>query len=131
MSEELVREVLAAWNAEDLQRWLRCWDPTCIWVPGLRGRAEGVQIYRGHEGLQTYWAEDTAVWLQFHVEVHDLREEGPEVVAITTGRARGRNSGLEIEGPMAFRFRVSNQKIVRGESYMDVDEALEAAGLGA
>jgi ketosteroid isomerase-like protein len=125
----IAREVLAAWNAQDLERWLGSWDPTCVWVPGLRGQTEGAQSYRGHEGLRTYWAEDNAVWGQFLVEVHDVREKGSEVVAITTGRARGRHSDVEISEPMAFRFRVRHRKVVRGESYLDVEEALEAMGL--
>jgi uncharacterized protein (TIGR02246 family) len=132
MSQEnvdLAREIMDAWNAEDLERWLACWDPSCVWVPGMRGRMEGTQTYRGHEGLRRYWAEDTEVWDRFLVEVHDVRTHGPEVVAITTGSARGKHSEVETTASMAFRFRVSNRKVVHGESYLDVQKALEAAGL--
>ena len=132
MSQEnvdLAREIMDAWNAEDLERWLACWDPSCVWVPGMRGRMEGTQTYRGHEGLRTYWAEDAEVWDRFLVEVHDVRTHGPEVVAITTGSARGKHSEVETRASMAFRFRVSNRKVVHGESYLDVQKALEAAGL--
>jgi len=62
---EIVREIIDAWNAEDLERWLACWDPFCVWVPGMRSRMEGTQTYRGHEGLRRYWAEDAEVWDRF------------------------------------------------------------------
>ena len=132
MSQENVdvaREVLDAWNAEDLERWLACWDAACVWVPGMRGRMEGTQTYRGHEALRRYWAEDADVWDRFLVEVHDVRTNGAEVVAITTGTARGRHSDVETSQSMAFRFRIRNRKVVHGESYLDSAEALEAVGL--
>src|SRR3954468_10625221 len=132
MSQEnvdLVREVLDAWNAEDLERWLACWDASCVWVPGMRGRMEGSHTYRGHEGLRRYWAEDAEVWDRFLVQVHEVRTNGPEAVAITDGRARGKHSKVETSASMAFRFRVRNRKILRGESYLDVGNALAAVGL--
>jgi ketosteroid isomerase-like protein len=126
---EVAREVIDAWNAEELERWLACWDPMCVWVPGMRGRMEGTQTYRGHEGLRRYWAEDAEVWDRFLVEVHDVRTNGPEVVAITTGSARGKHSEVETRASMAFRFRLRDGKVLRGQSYLDVDQALEAVGL--
>jgi ketosteroid isomerase-like protein len=127
--EAIVREVLAAWNDQDLERWLVCWDPTCVWVPKLRGQVEGAQTYRGHEGLRRFCAEDETVWEAFWVEPHDFRQVGDEVIAIGTGTARGKQSGLAITTPFALRFRIRDGKVVRGESYLDLNEALEAVGL--
>jgi ketosteroid isomerase-like protein len=126
---EVVQEVMAAWNSHDVERWLRCWDPTCEWVPRLRGQVEGAQTYRGREGLRRFWEEDDAVWDEFQVELHDVRQIGDEVVAAGTGRARGKESGVDTTRPFAFRFRVQGGRIVRGESYLDVTEALKAVGL--
>jgi ketosteroid isomerase-like protein len=90
---------------------------------------EGTQTYRGHEGLRKYWAEDAEVWDRFLVEVHDVRTNGPEVVVITTGSARGKHSAVETSASMAFRFRIRGRKVVHGQSYLEVKEALEAVGL--
>lgn len=126
---EVVRDVMAAWNGHDIERWLRFWDPTCEWVPRLRGEVEGAQTYQGHKGLRRFWEEDDAVWDEFHVELHDFRQVGDDVVATGTGRARGKESGVDIARPFAFRFQVKGGRIVRGESYLDVSKALEDAGL--
>jgi ketosteroid isomerase-like protein len=132
MTEENVAtalELLEAWNAEELERWLASWDESCVWVPVVRGRMEGGKEYRGHRGLRRYWAEDGDVWDSFVVEVHEVRTNGDEVVAITTGTARGKHSEIEVSAPMAFRFRVRDGRVVLGESYLDVEAALAAAGL--
>jgi ketosteroid isomerase-like protein len=132
MSQEnvdLVREVLAAWNSHDFERWLAYWDTTCEWVPRLRNEVEGRQTYRGHHGLRRYWEEDDAVWASFLVDFGQMRAVGDQVLVTGTGTASGRQSGIELTTPLAMRFQVAEGKIVRGESYLDVNEALEAAGL--
>ena len=125
----VVREVVAAWNSHDLERWIACWDADCEWLPKLRGAVEGSQTYQGHDGLRRYWAEDDAVWRHFHIEPHLIQEAGDEIVMCCTGSARGKGSGVEIDAPLAFKFRVRNGTIVRGESYLDVEEAFAAAGI--
>jgi ketosteroid isomerase-like protein len=126
---EVVREVVAAWNSHDFERWLACWDAACEWVPRLRAEVEGEQTYRGQEGLGRYWKEDDSVWDRFLMDFRDVRAIGDQVIAIGTGIASGRESGVEVTRPLAMRFHVTERKIVRGESYLDVSEALEAVGL--
>ena len=126
---EVVRAVVAAWNSHDLERWIACWDRACEWVPRLRGSVEGAQTYRGHEGLRCYWAEDDAVWDQFTVELRQLRAVRDVVIGIGMGTASGKGSGLPVTTPLAMTFRMRDRKIVRGESYLDVNAALEAVGL--
>ena len=101
----------------------------CVDTRNAGEQMEGTQTYRGHQGLRTYWGEDDAVWQRFYVEVHELRHAGAEVVAITTGTAQGIQSHLEVSERMAFRFRIRDRKIVHGQSYLDVAEALAAVGL--
>ena len=43
--------------------------------------------------------------------------------------AGGKESGVETTRPLAFVFRLRDGRIVRGESYLDVSEALDAVGL--
>ena len=111
---EVVREVIAAWNSHDIERWIRL---------------EGMQTYEGHEGLRRYWAEDEAVWDTFVMEVCRVRPVGDEVIATGTATACGTESGVETTRPLAFVFRLRDGRIVRSESYLDVSEALDAVGL--
>jgi ketosteroid isomerase-like protein len=132
MSQEnvdVVSDVIAAWNDYALERWLAGWDHGCVWLPRVRLQVEGGQAYRGHEGLRRYWAEEDAVWGNVRVDVEDVREVGDEVIVISTVVARGKQSSVETHTPFAFRFRLRQGKVVRGESYLDVGEALEAVGL--
>ena len=126
---EVAQDVVAAWNSHDFERWLACWDASCEWVPRLRGEVEGKQTYRGHEGLRRYWEEDDSVWDRFLVDFRDVRAIGDQVVMIGTATASGKESGVEITRPLAIRFQVTGRKIIRGESYLDVNDALEAVGL--
>ena len=125
---EIVREVIAAWNAHDIERWIGHWDTSCTWLPRLRGEVEGTQVYEGHEGLRRYWKEDEAVWDTFVIEVQQVQPVGDEVIATGMATACG-ISGVETTRPLAFQFRLRDGRIVRGQSYLDVREALEAAGL--
>jgi ketosteroid isomerase-like protein len=45
-------------------------------------------------------------------------------------RARGRNSGIELEGDFFSEYRMRNGKIVHIEFHPTWSEALEAVGLG-
>jgi ketosteroid isomerase-like protein len=126
---EVVSDVLDAWNDYALERWLAGWDEECLWLPRLRLQVEGGQTYRGHDGLRRYWDEEDVVWANVRVDVEDVREVGDEVIVIATVVARGKQSEVETRTPFAFRFRLREGKIVHGESYLDVGEALEAVGL--
>ena len=75
---EVAREVISAWNEYDLGRWLGRWHPDCVWVPRLRVQVEGVQSYRGHEGLRRYWAEEDAVFHGVRVDISEIRAVGEE-----------------------------------------------------
>jgi ketosteroid isomerase-like protein len=132
MSEEnveVIREALAAWNDRDLERWLACWDSRGTWVPELHGAAQRLDAYRGHDGLRAYWDDDEAASGRFPVRVQKIRDEGAEVVAIAVAGPQASKSRSGTSGRMAFRFRVRRGKIIRGERYSRVSEALEAAGL--
>ena len=42
---------------------------------------------------------------------------------------RGRESGAEVESPIAYVAQYRNGKVIRLDDYLDHQEALEAAGL--
>jgi ketosteroid isomerase-like protein len=86
-------------------------------------------VYRGHGGVRDWFRELDEVVDEIHVEYTDIRDLGDRVIAIGRIRARGRGSGVVTESPLATVSDTRNGKSVRVRSYLDPDEALEAAGL--
>jgi ketosteroid isomerase-like protein len=66
---------------------------------------------------------------EWHVEYPEIRGLGDRIVAIGRMRARGRGSGAEIESPVASVADLENGKAIRVRTYLDLQEALQAAGL--
>jgi ketosteroid isomerase-like protein len=59
----------------------------------------------------------------------DIRDLGDQVLVLGTLRLHGKESGLQVENPLAIMARVREGLITYLKDYADRDEALEAAGL--
>jgi ketosteroid isomerase-like protein len=142
MSEEnveLVRRLLDMFARRDHEGVFEFYDPDIEWDatnptgPGFAGGPmrdlEGV--YRGHEGVRTYWRRWLEAWQDIEFEVQDVLEGGDEVVAlIRNQRQWGRHSGIATEmPPYGLVFTIRDGKVVRWRIYPDHQSALEAAGL--
>jgi ketosteroid isomerase-like protein len=131
---ELVRDLLEAFRRRDHERAFDFYAPDIEWdATGLQGVIPDLaRIYRGHDGVRTYWREWLSAWSDLEFEVEDVRDgEGGEVVAlICNQRQWGRHSGLVTEMPAyGLVFTIRDGKVVRWRSYPDQQLALEAAGL--
>jgi ketosteroid isomerase-like protein len=131
---ELVRDLLEAFQRRDHERAFDFYDPDIEWdasrieesIPDLGG------IYRGHDGVRTYWRRWLSAWSDLEFEIQDVRDgERDEVVAlIRNQRQWGRHSGIATElPPYGIVFTIRGGKVVRWRSYSDQQSALEAAGL--
>jgi ketosteroid isomerase-like protein len=130
MSEEkveVVRRHNEAWNRRDLTTWLALFgsDGEIDW---LRSRGPLKGVYRGHDGLNTFWNEFWSTFEDVQVEFHDFTEAGSQVVVPNTAHLRGRE-GIEVVARSTFVFRVENGQITRLRLFQERAEALEAAGL--
>jgi ketosteroid isomerase-like protein len=89
------------------------------------------EVYRGHEGVRTYWRRWFEAWKDLEFEVQDVREAGDEVlVLIASQRQWGRHSGICTELPpwaMVFTFR--GRELVRWRTFPNHESALLALGL--
>ena len=124
-------EVLALLASGELD--FELFDPDIEWdasrladlIPDLAG------VYRGHEGVQTYWRRWFEAWKDLEFEIQDVRDAGDEVVVlIRNQRQWGRHSGICTELPpwaMVFTFREG--KLVRWRTFPDHESALEAVSL--
>ena len=89
------------------------------------------EVYRGHEGVRTYWRRWFEAWTDLEFEVQDVQGSGDEVVAlIRNQRQWGRHTGICTEFPpwaMVFTFR--DGKLTRWCVFPDHESALKAVGL--
>ena len=124
-------EMVAALASGDLD--FEMFDPDIEWdasrlremIPDLAG------IYRGHEGVRTYWRRWFEAWRDLQFEIEDVRDAGDEVVVlIRNQRQWGRHTGIPTElPPWAMVFTIRAGKLVRWRTFPSHHEALEAVGL--
>jgi ketosteroid isomerase-like protein len=129
MSQENVEAIhrgVDAMNRGELDTILDLVDDEILWEP-LRASVEG--SYRGHAGMRRYWVDTAESFELFEVRFAELRDLGDRVLAIGTVRARGRDSGAEIEIATAAVFTFREGRLVHYKDYGDRRAALEAVGL--
>ena len=92
---------------------------------------ELANVYRGHDGVRSYWRQWLAAWSDIEFDLEDLVDAGDDVVGlIGHQRMWGRHSGIEIEmPPYAIVFTVRDGKVVRWRSFPDQGSGLDAAGV--
>jgi ketosteroid isomerase-like protein len=74
-------------------------------------------------------AESDAAFEELRMEPEEFRDLGDDVLMIGRLYARGRESGVQIDSPIAWLSTFRDGKGVRARGYLNVQEALEAAGL--
>jgi ketosteroid isomerase-like protein len=130
---QIVRKLLSAFARRDHEQVFDFYDSDIEWdasqiaevIPDLAG------VYRGHQGVRTYWRRWLSAWSDLRFEVEDVRDAGNDVVALICNQHQtGRHSGIETPfPPYALVFTFRDGKVVRWKSYVDQDSALKAVGL--
>ena len=129
MSQEnlkVVRETADAWNRHDLDALMAPCDSDVEYVDRRRFGGDSL---RGSEALRAHFASilDMVVELRHESEVVAARDDVVVTRARFSGRAR--DGGGEAEAVWANVFTFRDGRIVRGETFDTVEEALEAVGL--
>jgi ketosteroid isomerase-like protein len=103
------------------------WDGTRLAesVPDIAG------VYRGHDGVRTFWRRWLSAWRDIQFDIQDVREAGDDVVVlIRNQRMWGQHSGVEVKfPPYGWVYTFRHNKVVRVRWYPDQESALKAAGL--
>ena len=128
---EIVRDLLEAFRKRDHERAFDFYASDIEWDATDTPTADAAGVYRGHEGVRTYWRRWLSAWKDIDFEVQDLQDAGDEVVAlIHNQRQWGRHSGIVTEvPPYGLVFTIRSGKVVRWRAFGDQKSALEAAGL--
>jgi SnoaL-like domain len=94
---------------------------------GFADTAAGTR--HGPEGFLRATEEVLEAFADYRVETKDFIEAGDAVVVPVRISGRGRTSGAKLETRLAHLWVLRNGKVIRGEVYRTVDEALETVGL--
>ncbi len=129
MSEEnveVVRQVIAAYSGtgeirDDLI------DPNIeVWESAeLPGELAG----RGHDALLRAKETISDSFEEWSVEPERFFDLGERILAFVTAYTKGRGSGVEAGGQMAYLFTVRDGKVIEWGLFGDRRKALEAAGM--
>jgi ketosteroid isomerase-like protein len=126
---EIVRQMWKVYGERGTDGSLDFYAPDCVCEAVPEGPDAG-HVYPGWDGVR----EREALLLE---SVDDLVLEPLEfvdageafVVGMVSVRARGKGSGIPIEGQLAFAYELRDGRIVHDRVFTSKSEALEAAGL--
>jgi ketosteroid isomerase-like protein len=123
---ELVREQFEATNRKDFVRPMADWADD-VELVAIVGPLAGT--HSGRDAVAAFFGD----WFRsydVHFDLRKIRDGGDAVAVAAHHQARGRNSGVELEGDFFSEYRVRDGKIVRIEFHANWSQALEAVGLG-
>jgi ketosteroid isomerase-like protein len=126
---ELVQSALDAWNRGELEAFADQVAEDVAWLE-VSGRPEGEPSERlGRERLQQSLESLFEAWESYRLEIEWISAVDDRVVAVVREVARGRASGVEVDGRWGYLTTVRNGQLVRIEAYRDAALALQMAGL--
>ena len=130
---EIVRTLAEGFQHRQHERAFEYYDPEIEWDAsnaGLLG-PDLAGVYRGHEGVRTYWRHWLSAWSDLHFEIQDVVDAGDLVVLLVRNQRQwGRHSGIATEvPPYGMVFTLRDGKVIRWRGYLDQESALKAAGL--
>lgn len=127
---ETFKRGVEAYNRRDVEALLQELDTEVEWYPALEVLLGGeATVYRGHGGVRELIRGTDEALGEIHVEFSKIRDMGDRIVAIGHLRIRGKESGAETESPVGYVAELKDGKPIRIRTYLNPQEAFEAAGL--
>jgi len=123
---ELVQRGYDAWNKGDKQWVLDHMSEDIEWIAPPEDPDPGT--YRGHHGVEQFWAQWRAAVGQLHVEPKEMLDAGDHVVVTALRSGRGEKSGLDVSDTVIQVFSFEGETCVRVRESYDKAEALRAIG---
>jgi ketosteroid isomerase-like protein len=124
---EVVRGFYAAWSRDEFPGPTELMDPEIAYVNPTRAVEPGTR--RGLAAFSRAVEKVFEGWETWHMEPEQFRAVGDQVAVVVQYRARGRGSGVEVEGRESALWTLRDGKVVRYAWFHGPAEALEAAGL--
>lgn len=124
---ELLRDSIAAFNRGDFETWAQLAAPDFEFVQARE--VPGAGTYRGREAMERFLQDFLEAWEHIAVEIEELIDVDPAVVAVTRVHARGKTSGAHVDAPFVYVCTFRDGKIIRNQVFADRTDALDAVGL--
>jgi uncharacterized protein len=131
MSQEdvqLVSRLHGAWNRGDMAALTDAFDPQVEVRPALSVFLAST-IYRGHEGVEAWYAETNEPWTALHAEPHRVLDAGERTVVMIGLQARVPGGRVDVDAEIAHVLTIRDGRIVRLDGYEDREAALAAVGM--
>jgi ketosteroid isomerase-like protein len=125
---ETVRSYYSAWGAGDLNAVLAVCDAD-IELLTSGAFPDLAPVYRGHDGMRTFWRSMRAPWESFHLDPERIVDGEGRVVVAVRFRAQGKGSGVTTELRQGHALLLKEGLVLKISFHMSFDGALEAAGL--
>ena len=127
---EAFKRGIEAYNRGDVEALLAELDPRVEWRPSLPVLLGGERtVYRGHDGIREMLLELDEVLPERRLDFSDIQEMNDRVVATGRLRTRGRGSGAVTESLFGWVADFKDGKAARIRTYLDPEEAREAAAV--
>ena len=120
---ELARSALRAFEQRDMNTI----EELC--APGIEfdwsRRLLDPTMTRGYDGIRQFFEEVDGIFDDIVFEEEEILEFGDEVLVVSTGRFRGRTSGVDVTAHGAILWTIRDDKLVRFRFYQTKEDALE------
>jgi ketosteroid isomerase-like protein len=124
---ELAKGLIDAFNKREIEAFAAITTPDFEWTTSMSA-VEG-EIFRGREGIDTYFERMREAWEEFRSIASEYRDLGDRVLWIGRLEGQGRGSRVPVDAALDVLFDFRGGEISQMRSFLDHGEALRAAGL--
>ena len=124
---EIVQSFYRAWACGELPGPIELMDPEIEYANPPEAVEPGTR--RGLTAFGKAVEKTLEGWETWQMEPNQFTAVGDQVAVVLTYRARGRGSGVEVEGRESALWTLRDGKVLRYAWFHQPEQALEAAGL--
>ena len=125
---QLISRMIHEWNSGDVEALLEVFDPEIEVRPALRAFLASM-VYRGHDGVRSWYAETNEPWAELQAEPQRFIDAGERTVVVIALHARVPGGRVDVGAEIAHVVTIRDRRIVSLDGYDDAGAALAAVGL--
>jgi ketosteroid isomerase-like protein len=123
--EALIERLFEAFNRRDAAEIAAICDEEMEFFPEATAEAVGrSSAYVGRAGLREYMADTAQVWEELLITPGNLEQRGESLLVRGRVYARSRELGIR-DIPVAWIWQVRDGRFVRGQVFLDAEQAVE------